>query len=92
MFAGCLLTGDCHKNIHMWVPQEGGSWNVDQRPFIGHTASVEDVQWSPNEENVSGIDNANTIVLTPVMESLLDLLTVDHYVEFNLPPTLEIVV
>jgi len=49
---GNLLTGDCTKNIHFWVPQEGGTWHVDQRAFAGHTASVEDIQWSPNEANV----------------------------------------
>ncbi|XP_071107489.1 glutamate-rich WD repeat-containing protein 1-like [Haliotis cracherodii] len=49
---GRLLSGDCHKHIHLWTPQEDGTWLVDQRPFIGHTASVEDVQWSPNEDNV----------------------------------------
>jgi ribosome assembly protein RRB1 len=31
---------------------EGGHWAVDQRPLTGHTASVEDIQWSPSEENV----------------------------------------
>lgn len=50
--AGQLLTGDCKNNIHLWKPQEGGSWHVDQRPFVGHTASVEDLQWSPNEKSV----------------------------------------
>lgn len=52
--SGRLVTGDCSKNIHVWNPQEGGSWHVDQRPFSGHTSSVEDVQWSPNESNVRG--------------------------------------
>lgn len=49
---GRLLTGDCHKNIHLWTPTDGGSWHVDQRPFVGHTRSVEDLQWSPTEDTV----------------------------------------
>ncbi|KAG9481620.1 glutamate-rich WD repeat-containing protein 1 [Eleutherodactylus coqui] len=50
--AGRLITGDCNKNIHLWNPKEGGTWHVDQRPFAGHTKSVEDLQWSPNEATV----------------------------------------
>ncbi len=46
-----LATGDCSKNIHIWKPNET-EWLVDQRPYIGHTSSVEDIQWSPNEESV----------------------------------------
>ncbi|XP_068618466.1 glutamate-rich WD repeat-containing protein 1 [Battus philenor] len=49
---GVLATGDCRRDIHIWTPNEGGSWTVDQRPLIGHTSSVEDIQWSPNERNV----------------------------------------
>jgi ribosome assembly protein RRB1 len=49
---GVLATGDCKRNIHIWNPTDGGSWHVDQRPLIGHTDSVEDLQWSPNERNV----------------------------------------
>ncbi|RNA37750.1 Glutamate-rich WD repeat-containing 1 [Brachionus plicatilis] len=48
---GQLATGDCQKNIHVWKMNESG-WNVDQRPFVGHSSSVEDIQWSPNETTV----------------------------------------
>ena len=50
---GRLATGDCKKNIHLWTPRESGSWHVNQHPFVGHTHSVEDIQWSPSEETVS---------------------------------------
>lgn len=49
---GLLATGDCRRDIHVWQPHESGTWNVDQRPLIGHTESVEDLQWSPNEQSV----------------------------------------
>ncbi|XP_055383252.1 glutamate-rich WD repeat-containing protein 1 [Condylostylus longicornis] len=49
---GFLATGDCRRDIHIWQPVEGSSWRVDQRPLIGHTESVEDIQWSPNERSV----------------------------------------
>ncbi|XP_028928917.1 glutamate-rich WD repeat-containing protein 1 [Ornithorhynchus anatinus] len=49
---GRLLTGDCQRNIHLWTPTDGGSWHVDQRPFLAHTGSVEDLQWSPSEATV----------------------------------------
>ncbi|CAF0981742.1 unnamed protein product [Brachionus calyciflorus] len=48
---GQLATGDCNKNIHIWKMSEN-SWSVDQRPYIGHTSSVEDIQWSPSEATV----------------------------------------
>jgi len=50
--AGRLATGDCRHNIHLWQPQSAASWNVDQRPYSAHTASVEDIQWSPSEASV----------------------------------------
>ncbi|CAF2644742.1 unnamed protein product [Rotaria sp. Silwood2] len=48
---GMLATGDCSKNIHIWKPNET-EWLVDQRSYIGHTSSIEDIQWSPNEQSV----------------------------------------
>jgi WD40 repeat protein len=50
-----LATGDCSKNIHIWKPNET-EWLVDQRPFVGHTSSVEDIQWSPNEQSVKKLN------------------------------------
>uniref|UniRef100_A0A8C1VKD3 Glutamate-rich WD repeat-containing protein 1 n=1 Tax=Cyprinus carpio TaxID=7962 RepID=A0A8C1VKD3_CYPCA len=49
---GRLLSGDCKKSIHVWEPQEGGTWKVDQRPFSSHSKSVEDLQWSHTEATV----------------------------------------
>jgi ribosome assembly protein RRB1 len=50
---GQLVTGDIKKNIHVWKMDESGtSWQVDQRPYAAHTASIEDLQWSPNEPTV----------------------------------------
>ncbi|KAK6944829.1 WD40 repeat [Dillenia turbinata] len=49
---GRLLTGDCKNCIHLWELISGGTWNVDATPFLGHSASVEDLQWSPTEAQV----------------------------------------
>ncbi|CAH1977313.1 unnamed protein product [Acanthoscelides obtectus] len=49
---GVLATGDCKRDIHIWKPSDAASWIVDQRPLVGHTDSVEDIQWSPNERSV----------------------------------------
>ncbi|KAL9254493.1 HEAT STRESS TOLERANT DWD 1-like protein [Drosera capensis] len=46
------INSDCNKHIHLWEPSSGTTWEVDPVPFVGHTGSVEDLQWSPTEENV----------------------------------------
>jgi ribosome assembly protein RRB1 len=48
---GQLATGDCSKNIHVCKLNEG-NWTADQRPYLAHKSSVEDIQWSPNEPTV----------------------------------------
>ncbi|KAG9151920.1 hypothetical protein Leryth_002193 [Lithospermum erythrorhizon] len=45
---GRLVSGDCKNFIHLWEPTSGASWNIDSNPFVGHTASVEDLQWCPS--------------------------------------------
>ncbi|GAB2293027.1 hemolysin III domain membrane protein [Dionaea muscipula] len=49
---GRLVSGDCKNCIHLWEPSSGSTWNVDSNPFVGHTGSVEDLQWSPTEQSV----------------------------------------
>ncbi|KAJ5647779.1 Ribosome assembly protein rrb1 [Penicillium lividum] len=49
---GKLLTGDNDGMIYATTRTEGGGWVTDTRPFLGHTSSVEELQWSPNERNV----------------------------------------
>lgn len=41
-----MLEGDCKNFIHLWEPTSSATWNVDKTPFVGHTASVEDLQVS----------------------------------------------
>lgn len=49
---GRLVSGDCNNSIYLWEPKSATTWNVDNAPFIGHAASVEDLQWSPTEPHV----------------------------------------
>ncbi|XP_009598556.1 protein HEAT STRESS TOLERANT DWD 1 isoform X2 [Nicotiana tabacum] len=49
---GRLVSGDCKNCIHLWEPTSGTTWNIDANPFVGHSASVEDLQWSPTEPSV----------------------------------------
>jgi ribosome assembly protein RRB1 len=49
---GRLLSGDNDGFIYSTQRTEGGGWVTDNRPLTGHTSSVEEIQWSPNEKNV----------------------------------------
>ena len=49
---GRLLSGDNDSKIFSTSLTDGGKWVPDTRPYIGHTSSVEDIEWSPNERNV----------------------------------------
>jgi ribosome assembly protein RRB1 len=53
---GRFLTGDCDRYIYLHEPignEAAPSWKAEaSSPFVGHTASVEDIQWSPSEGTV----------------------------------------
>jgi len=46
-----LLTGDTHSHIYI-TTRTATDFVTSPIPFSGHTGSVEDIQWSPNQENV----------------------------------------
>jgi ribosome assembly protein RRB1 len=53
--AGQLATGDCAGAIHVWNKGSNANcsdWRISPKPFLGHTDSVEDIQWSPGEKTV----------------------------------------
>lgn len=48
-----LLTGDSSGKIFCTsILPSGSTTTTDNRPFTGHTGSVEELQWSPSEGNV----------------------------------------
>lgn len=49
---GRLLSGDNAGQIFNTQRTEGGGWVTDNRPFVGHSDAVEELQWSPNEKFV----------------------------------------
>jgi ribosome assembly protein RRB1 len=49
---GKLLTGDNDGAIYVTTRTDGGGWVTDTRQFVGHTGSVEEIQWSPSEQSV----------------------------------------
>eukprot|EP00041_Stephanoeca_diplocostata_P007740 m.111803 g.111803 ORF g.111803 m.111803 type:complete len:450 (+) comp17014_c0_seq1:190-1539(+) len=47
-----MASGDNASFIHVWNRRDDGSWAVNPKPCAAHTASVEDIEWSPSEQNV----------------------------------------
>lgn len=70
---GRLVTGDCGNCVYVTRTAEGG-WATDPVPFVGHMASVEDLQWSPTETTVS-ILPAYRITLCLLLARALALLS-----------------
>lgn len=60
---GRLAAGDCGAGLRVWDPRDGGaSWAVSAPLTGGHTASVEDVQWSPTEGTVLATGSADASI------------------------------
>jgi ribosome assembly protein RRB1 len=49
---GRLLTGDMRSNIYLTQATSSSTFVTSNDAFQGHTGSVEDIQWSPNEPQV----------------------------------------
>ncbi len=49
---GKLATGDTNGNIFITTRNESGAWATDTSPFRGHGGTVEELEWSPTEQNV----------------------------------------
>jgi ribosome assembly protein RRB1 len=61
---GCLATGDCRGQIHIWNPTESAyeiSCAYDNAKYgaNGQPESVEDIQWSPTEATVLAAGECN---------------------------------
>lgn len=50
--SGKLLTGDSSGRIFSTTATEAGTFVTDSKPYTGHSGSVEEVHWSPNERDV----------------------------------------
>ncbi|KAF2453540.1 WD40-repeat-containing domain protein [Lineolata rhizophorae] len=59
---GRLLTGDGRGLIYGTTRTPGGGFVTDTTPFAGHEASVEEIQWSPNEASVFASGGADGTV------------------------------
>eukprot|EP01147_Barroeca_monosierra_P003526 gene3526-6144_t len=56
-----LASGDCSGRIHVWDYHGDSTWVISSK-YGRHEASVEDIQWSPNEETVFASCSADRTV------------------------------
>lgn len=49
---GSLLSGDCRGEIYLTRYDGSAGWTTEPQAFGSHTASVEDLQWSPTQDTV----------------------------------------
>ena len=56
-----LLTGDIDAKIFLTTPTPAG-FQTSPQPYLAHTSSVEDLQWSPNEPTVFASCSADRTV------------------------------
>ncbi|KAJ1915743.1 Ribosome assembly protein rrb1 [Mycoemilia scoparia] len=57
-----LLSGDFNKLIYLTVPRGNSGFTTDSMPFRGHKSSIEDIQWSPEEQSVFASCSADQTV------------------------------
>lgn len=49
---GKLVTGDNDGSIFVTTRTSGEAWVTETRPMVGHSGSIEELQWSPSERNI----------------------------------------
>ena len=57
-----LLTGDNDGRIFLTTRDFSGTWTTAPQPYLGHTSSVEELQWSPSEQNVFASASSDSTV------------------------------
>lgn len=60
--SGALLTGDGQGRIFHSSRTESGQWKSDGSAFLGHTSSIEEIQWSPSQNNIFASGSADGTV------------------------------
>lgn len=56
-----LITGDNRTHIYLTTKTQS-NFTADRIPFVGHSSSVEDLQWSPTEKNVFASASADQTI------------------------------